>query len=103
MTIEFTITHNISSSKGWGRYQASTSDGPLVMSSTGNTWVSAGYSGECEAGSEITVTLQSQESTKNGKKNTQTDTYHLVAETGASAVLGFWNGLEVTVVGAKSR
>ena len=61
MQIEFKIAHTISSSKGWGRYQAATAAGPLVQSSTGNVWVSAPHAGEAEDGTEITVTLQTME------------------------------------------
>jgi hypothetical protein len=99
--VTFSITHQISSSKGWGRYSASVDGTPVVQSSTGNAWVSAGHSADVVDGTVIVVTLQSQESTKNGKKNTQTDTYRIVAKNGSSAILGFWNGLEVTVSGAE--
>ena len=101
MQIEFKIAHTISSSKGWGRYQAATAAGPLVQSSTGNVWVSAPHAGEAEDGTEITVTLQTMERVRRtGKENIATEVYRLIARPGSQAELGYWNGLLVVVSGA---
>lgn len=101
MTIEFTITHQISNSKGWGRYSAKSSAGPLVQSSTGNEWVSAPHNGELTEGKLFTVTTQTQTVSKSGKKTLDTNNWHLVASAGATAVIGYWTGLEITVQGAR--
>ena len=104
MTIQFEITHNISSSKGWGRYRASTPTTKLVASATGNEWVSAPHSGTVEEGTPITVTLQTmQRSGKMRKETINTVDYALVSAPGATVTLGFWNGLEVSVAGARKE
>ena len=72
--VHFAITHNISSSKGWGRYKAAANGCPLVQSSTGNEWVSAAHSGEIVEGSTITATLQTMERVGKMKKETTFDT-----------------------------
>lgn len=104
MKIQFAITHNLSTSKGWGRYKASTVAGSLVQSATGNEWVSASHSGECEAGSEITVVLETMERVGKGSRQREVrdaETYRLIAEAGQTAELGYWNGLQVAVDGAR--
>jgi hypothetical protein len=104
MTIQFTIAHNISSSKGWGRYKAQTAAGKLIESSTGNEWVSAPHAGEIEPGAAITATLQTMERVGKGsrqRENIDTSSYSLIAEPGARAELGYWNGLQVVVENAR--
>jgi hypothetical protein len=101
-TVRFEIAHNISSSKGWGRYRASVNGQSLVASSTGNEWVSAPHSGIAEDGEEITVTLQTMERVGKMKREERNTTdYRLVAATGARAELGYWNGLQVIVDNAR--
>ena len=100
--ISFSITHNISSSKGWGRYSARTQSGLLVQSSTGNEWVSAPHSGETAEGAEIVAVLQTMERVgKRREENISTESYRLVAATGQRAELGYWNGLQVIVENAR--
>lgn len=103
MRITFEIAHNISNSKGWGRYSASTAAGPLVRSRTDNVWVSAPHSGETEEGTPITVTLQTME--RVGKRRTETintESYNLIAADGQRAEIGYWRGLQVIVSGARN-
>lgn len=103
-TITFQITHNISHSKGWGRYKANTPAGPLVASSTGNEWVSAPHSGEAEEGTLITATLQTMRRSGKGrtsKENVDTTPYNLIAAEGQRAELGYWDGLQVVVENAR--
>ena len=100
--VHFAITHNISSSKGWGRYKAAANGCPLVQSSTGNEWVSAAHSGEIVEGSTITATLQTMERVGKMKKETiASETYTLVAAEGQQAEIGCWNGLQVVVTNAR--
>lgn len=100
--VKFEITHNISHSKGWGRYKVAANGQPLVKSSTGNEWVSAGHSGEIAEGTPITATLQTMQRVgKMRKESINSTDYALIAETGASASLGYFNGLQVVVSGAR--
>ena len=103
MKITFEIGHNISHSKGWGRYKANTPAGKLVVSTTGNEWVYAGHSGEAEEGTPITATLQTMRRSGKGrtsKENVNTTPYSLVAAQGQRAELGHWDGLQVIVENA---
>lgn len=104
MKINFEITHNISSSKGWGRYKAALATGAkIVESSTGNEWVSAAHAGDVEPGAEIVVRLQTMErSGKMRKETIENYDYRVIAKDGSRATLGFWNGLEVVVENAQA-
>jgi len=102
MEITFALAHNISSSKGWGRYRASTPAGPLVLSRTGNEWVSAGHSGDVADGTPVAVTLQTMERVgKMRRERIDSYEYSLVAEQGSTADLGWQSGLRVMVEGAR--
>ena len=100
--VRFSISHNISASKGWGRYKASAEGVTLVQSATNNAWVSATHSGQANEGAIIHVTLQTMERVgKRREERIDSYDYHLVADRGASATIGHWNGLEVIVEGAR--
>jgi hypothetical protein len=102
MQITFTIAHNISHSKGWGRYKAITPSGRLVKSSTGNEWVSASHAGEAEEGTPITATLQTMQRVGKLKKESINATdYNLIAAEGRRAEIGYWNTLQVVVENAR--
>lgn len=101
MKINFEVAHNISSSKGWGRYSVRTQSALLVQSSTGNEWVSAPHSGEAEEGTAITATLQTMERVgKRREEKISTESYRLIAAEGQRAELGYWNGLQIVVENA---
>jgi hypothetical protein len=100
--VSFTLTHNISHSKGWGRYAASTARGNLVQSSTGNEWVSASHVGEATEGTEITAKIQYMLRTKKGREEIYNDApYKLIAKQGATAKIGAFNGVEIMIEGAE--
>lgn len=101
--IAFSITHNISSSKGWGRYKATCEGKPLVMSSTGNQWVYADHSGSAPEGSPIVVTLQiCKRAKKSGRETMDTTDYGLIVAAGQTATLGTSWDLQVVVEGARN-
>lgn len=104
MEIKFAIAHNISHSKGWGRYAADVNGTHLVTSSTGNVWVSSPHSAETSEGVKINVTLQTMERVgkrERSREQIESSQYALVARQGARAELGHWNGLQVIVDGAE--
>lgn len=101
-TVQFRITRNISHSKGWGRYKAQNAAGPIVQSSTDNEWVSAPHSGSVSTGTEFSVTLQTMERVgKYHKETINIEQYKLVSDPGARAELGYWNGFQLVVEGAR--
>ena len=97
------ITHNISRSKGWGRYKIVADGRPVVTSATGNEWLYAGKEFELPEGTEFSITLETSETAKkSGRENRQSETHRLVADASASAKIGYWDGLEVVVSGARA-
>src|SRR5438128_881962 len=100
MTVKFEILHNISISKGWGRFAAKSANKQVIQSSTGNEWVSAPKTADLEEGQEVVVTLQTMQRTKSRRETINTTNYRIVVRDGAVAELGFWNGLHVAVEGA---
>lgn len=101
VTVDFSITHNVSTSKGWGRYKVTGQDGAvLIQSRTGNEWVSAGHSCDVPGGTPITVTIQLMLRVGKTRRETRyTDDYRLIAAAGETATCG--GNLELTITGAK--
>ena len=88
MTIQFDLLNKPSNSKGWARYAAAVEGKPVIMSRTGNQYVSASHAGDVEPGAKIALTIQTM--LRHGKGRTareeiDTDKLTLVAEPGATS------------------
>jgi hypothetical protein len=105
--INITITSAPSRSKGWGRFGASSGGVPVITSSTGNPWVSAGHSAAVEEGAEVKLTLQVQLNIGKGfnaRKETTSKTVMLIAEDGAECEVEHKpgsQGLTLRITGAR--
>lgn len=88
MTIQFDLVNKPSNSKGWARFSATADGRPVIMSRTGNQYVSASHAGEAEPGARIALTIQTM--LRHGKGRTareeiDTDKLALIAEPGATS------------------
>lgn len=100
VAVSFAVVSQPSRSKGWGRYRA---PGVGVQSDTGNQWVSADHGGTADAGATFLCDLDVEVACGKGKRR-ETETFSLVAEEGATALLRNIpgsQGMTVRVTGAR--
>lgn len=105
--IEFSIRDKPSHSKGWGRYSANQDGRKVIQARTGNEWVSADHSGEAEAGSQFTLTLQVMLRVGKGRtarEQISVEKHVLIVEDGATCEINFApgsQGLRLAIAGAR--